>query len=77
MDNWVENRRQYGGVYEYIKNENGLVVDVFDENSTFDKVLALVEKGDIPSVKVGGMMMAANFSINKAAISEILKLGQQ
>ena len=68
---------QYGGVYEYIKNENGLVVDVFDENSTFDKVLALVEKGDIPSVKVGGMMMAANFSINKAAISEILKLGQQ
>lgn len=64
---------KYGGVYEYIKDkENGLIVDVFDENSTFEKIRDLIESQDLYKYKLNSLMQSQQFSINKSAISELL-----
>lgn len=66
---------KYGGVYEYIKDkQNGAIVDVFDENCSYEKVKSLVEAKDFASLKIEAIKTASDFSVNKAAIIELLTL---
>jgi O-antigen biosynthesis protein len=66
---------KFGGIYEYAEhNVNSLVVDPNDAELG-DLVSNLLDKKNtIVKLKLNALVAAANFSINKAALSEIVAL---
>lgn len=68
---------QYGGVYEYMNQKvNGLVVDVFDSDEVYERVASLVGQTDLSLFRVEAIKSASRFSINNAAIVELIQLSE-
>jgi len=65
---------KFGGVYEYVVDgQNAILVDPFDEQEAFNKLNSyLDEPGLIKTFKVKSLLTAANFSLHRAAISELV-----
>lgn len=65
---------KFGGVYEYVVDgQNAILVDPFDEQEAFNKLSSYLEKSDlIKTFKVKSLLTAANFSLHRAAISELV-----
>jgi len=63
----------HGGTDEYAQNNiNALVVDSFDEDLCFNKLDALLkDKDNIKAMQARGLLTAANYSVHKAAITEL------
>lgn len=66
---------QYGGVYEYINDKrNGMVVDVFNEDSVFDKVYSMVVDDNLNLLRFDAIKTASEFSIIRASLHELLAI---
>lgn len=64
----------HGGVYEYAKNlHNSLIVDPFSEELT-DTIINFIESNSLNNFRINAIATAAEFSIHKAAVSELLAL---
>lgn len=63
----------HGGTDEYAQNNiNAIVVDSFDEEECFNKLDALLKDNvKIKEMQSRGLLTAANYSVHKAAISEL------
>lgn len=64
---------KYGGVYEYALHlENSLIVDPFCDIDVDTLIEVLSDKIRVSRMKNSALMTASNFSIHKAALSELL-----
>lgn len=68
----------HGGADEYaIDGFNSIVVDPFDEDECFKKIAEVIEsQGRIDALKLNAMAKASEYSIHRAAVSELAVFAQ-
>lgn len=66
----------YGGAHEYAMHlENALLVDTFDEASFFLEINSQIKNRDkIKKMQQQALLTAANYSVHKAAVSELIPI---
>lgn len=67
-----------GGANEYaVHNVTAVVVETFDEESTYSSVLdTLRNQIELQKLKIAGLVTASGYSIHRAAVSELIKFDE-
>lgn len=67
---------KFGGIYEYIiPSENAFVTDPFNDDHTYSKLLTIItNKEKLKPIKNNSLITSADYSIHKAALTEIISL---